>query len=169
MLSRGTHCVKKKRKQKKKTHLWSLNCSLISGSGAGWGGGEVVVIVAFLSWTLRVTRYAHPSPVGLHVQVQVHCIGREDCVRHHFQLPHHVGIRTPSSKGRGWGEGGSGGFVVFWVQVVSAVSITCAPQHVPKWSTLFISTRSACLPLDYITVKRCFFACLYYCFTTTDS
>ena len=41
----------------------------------------------------------HPvcAPTPVHVQVQVHCIGWEDCVCDHFQLPRRVGSRTPSS------------------------------------------------------------------------
>ena len=31
--------------------------------------------------------------------IQLHCIGWGDYVCDHFQLPHHVGSRTPSSEG----------------------------------------------------------------------
>ena len=36
----------------------------------------------------------HPVCAPTPVQVLVHCIGWEDCVRHHFQLPRHVGSCT---------------------------------------------------------------------------
>ena len=44
----------------------------------------------------------HPvrAPTPVHVQlVQLHCIGWEDCMCDRFQLPRHVGSRTPSSEG----------------------------------------------------------------------
>ena len=56
-------------------------------------GCVVVVVVAFLSWTLW--RSCAPTPVR--VQVQVHCVGWGDCVCDRFQLPCHVGSRTLSS------------------------------------------------------------------------
>ena len=41
----------------------------------------------------------HPACalIPVHIQMQVHCIGWEDCVRYNFQLPRHVGSCTPSS------------------------------------------------------------------------
>ena len=39
------------------------------------------------------------APTPVHLRVQVHCMGREDCVCDRFQLPRHVGSRTPSSEG----------------------------------------------------------------------
>ena len=64
-----------------------------------WTSALFEVVVAFLSCllTLRVTQYVLPH-LYIHVQVQVHSIGREDCVLcDRFQLPRHVGSRTPSS------------------------------------------------------------------------
>ena len=57
-------------------------------------------VVAFLSWTLlRVTWYVHKHLYN----VQVHCVGWEDCACDRFQWPCHEGSRTPSSEGH-WGS-----------------------------------------------------------------
>ena len=54
----------------------------------------VVIAVAFLSWTLRVTRYVHPH-------LYMYSIGWEDCMRDRFQLPRPC--RQPHSDfGRSW-------------------------------------------------------------------
>ena len=59
------------------------------------------LLLLLLSCSSAEHSEGHPvcAPTPVHVQVQAHCIGWEDCVRNRFQLPRHLGSCIPSSEG----------------------------------------------------------------------
>ena len=63
---------------------FDIMCAMLSTVFADYGMvGNIIILI--IPW--------------LRVQVPVHYLGREDCVCNRFQLPRHVGNRTPSSEG----------------------------------------------------------------------
>ena len=104
--------------------LWRTRESLVTGHFKV-SGAEMLLLN-----TLRITRYVHPHP-PVHVRVQVHCIGREECVCDRFQLPRHVGSRIPSS------EGGAEMIPSFlrWTRESLVMVIYCWLIHIAHQST----------------------------------